>query len=220
MAANVLPVDPNSLITRTPLSGSQKVYAKGTIHPDIRVPMREVTCTNKEIVTLYDTSGIYTDPNVEIDVAKGLPTGDRSRWVDDRGDVESYQGRAVQPMDNGHRTSCLREEPAFLALTRTPKRAKEGQNVTQMHYARQGIITPEMEYVAIRENMRWAELRERYTHAERDKRLRGNPWGANLPQEVTPEFVRKEIAEGRAIIPANINHPELGAHDYWPETFL
>ena len=126
MAANVLPVDPNSLITRTPLTGSQKVYAKGTIHPNVQVPMREVTCTNKEIVTLYDTSGIYTDPTVEIDVAKGLPTSDRNDWVADRGDTESYDGRAVKPMDNGHRTSLLARGTSFPALTRKPRRAKEG----------------------------------------------------------------------------------------------
>jgi len=209
MAANALPVDPNSLITRTPLTGSKKVYAKGTIHPNIRVPMREITCTNEEIVTLYDTSGVYTDAEAKIDVALGLATKHRGEWTEHQSDTELYDGRAVKPMDNGHRTSLLARGSSFPALARKPRRAKAGKNVTQMHYARRGIITPEMEYVAIRENMRWTELRERYAHAERDKRLRGNPWGANLPQEVTPEFVRKEIAEGRAIIPANINHPEL-----------
>lgn len=209
MAANILPVDPNTLITRKPLSGSRKVYAEGSIHPDIRVPMREVTCTNKEIVTLYDTSGVYTDETVEIDVAQGLKRNHRAAWIEARDDTETYGGRAIQPMDNGHRNALMARGTSFPALARTPRKASSGKNVTQMHYARKGVITPEMEYVAIRENMRWAELRERYGNAARDKRLQGNPWGAKLPQEVTAEFVREEIAAGRAIIPANINHPEL-----------
>ena len=208
-------------LTREPLPASRKIYVEGS-QPGVRVPMREVSLTNGEAVTLYDCSGPYSDPTVEIDVTRGLPPV-REAAILARGDTESYPGRSIQAVDDGlkpderhdERMAALRQAAA--ALQRTPRRAKSGQNVTQMHYARQGIITPEMEYVAIRENQRRLELadgvgdwRTAYQQdAERETRLRGNPMGAMIPREITPEFVRAEVARGRAIIPANINHTEL-----------
>ncbi len=205
-------------LTREPLPASRKVYVQGS-HEGVRVPMREVSLTNGEAVTLYDCSGPYTDPNVTIDVTKGLPPV-REAAVVARGDTELYEGRRIQAVDDGlkegerhdERMAALRAAAA--GLQRTPRRAKAGRNVTQMHYARQGIVTPEMEFVALRENQRRIELlddwREKYgMDAEREARLRGNPMGAAIPQIITPEFVRDEVARGRAIIPANINHTEL-----------
>ncbi len=205
-------------LTREPLPASRKVYVEGS-HNGVRVPMREVSLTNGESVTLYDCSGPYTDPNVTIDVTKGLPPV-REAAVIARGDTESYEGRSVQAVDDGlkpderhdERMAALRAAAA--GLQRTPRRAKAGHNVTQMHYARKGIITPEMEFVALRENQRRLDLAEDWrskygVDAEREARLRGNPMGAMIPREITPEFVRDEVARGRAIIPANINHTEL-----------
>ncbi|MDE2077401.1 MAG: phosphomethylpyrimidine synthase ThiC [Burkholderiales bacterium] len=205
-------------LTREPLPASRKVYVQGS-HEGVRVPMREVSLTNGETVTLYDCSGPYTDPNVPIDVTKGLPPV-REAAVVARGDTELYEGRCIQAMDDGlkaderhdDRMAALRE--AAKGLQRQPRRAKAGHNVTQMHYARKGIITPEMEFVALRENQRRLDLaddwRSKYgVDAEREARLRGNPMGAMIPCEITPEFVRDEVARGRAIIPANINHTEL-----------
>jgi phosphomethylpyrimidine synthase len=200
------------------LPASRKVYVQGS-HAGVRVPMREVSLTNGECVTLYDCSGPYTDPNVEIDVTRGLPPV-REAAVVARGDTETYAGRNVLAMDDGlqpderhdARMAALRDAAA--SLQRTPRRAKVGHNVTQMHYARRGIITPEMEFVALRENQRRLDLAEDWRSqygldAEREARLRGNPMGAMIPREITPEFVRDEVARGRAVIPANINHTEL-----------
>ncbi|MBX5461463.1 MAG: phosphomethylpyrimidine synthase ThiC [Steroidobacteraceae bacterium] len=159
-----------------PLPASRKVYVPGSIHSDVRVPMRHIDVhpsARERGITVYDSSGPYTDPEARIDIARGLPPL-RKPWIERRGDVE-WNGRAL--------------------------RARAGRAVTQLAYARAGIITPEMEFVAIRENMGRARARER---AERD----GDSWGASIPDEVTPEFVRDEVARGRAIIPANINHPE------------
>ena len=208
-------------LTREPLPASRKIYVEGG-QAGVRVPMREVSLTNGEAITLYDCSGPYSDPSVEIDVTRGLPPV-REAAILARGDTESYQGRSIQAVDDGlkpderhdERMTALRA--AASALQRTPRRAKPGVNVTQMHYARKGIITPEMEYVAIRENQRRLEMadgvgdwRTAYSQdAERETRLRGNPMGAMIPREITPEFVRSEVARGRAIIPANINHTEL-----------
>ncbi len=205
-------------LTREPLPASRKVYVESS-HPGVRVPMREVSLTNGEAVTLYDCSGPYTDPNVTIDVTKGLPPV-REAAVVARGDTEQYEGRSIQAVDDGlkpderhdERMAALRAAAA--GLQRTPRRAKAGHNVTQMHYARKGIITPEMEFVALRENQRRLDLAEDWrskygVDAEREARLRGNPMGAMIPREITPEFVRDEVARGRAIIPANINHTEL-----------
>jgi len=198
------------IITRDPLPGSSKVYVSGKIHPHIRVPMRKITLSNDEELVVYDTSGVYTDPNVEIDVTKGIDPI-RQEWIKARGDVEPYEGRIIKPMDNGYNTD---EQLEFVTagskgLHRTPLRAKKGKNVTQLHYARQGIITPEMEYIAIRENQKLEWTKAYLADEERNGRLKGENFGANLPEEITPEFVRKEVAEGRAVIPLNINHPEV-----------
>ncbi|MBX6371078.1 MAG: phosphomethylpyrimidine synthase ThiC [Acidothermus sp.] len=158
--------------------GSRKTYLQGS-RPDIRVPMREVELTTGDRVVLYDTSGPYTDPTVQIDVRSGLPPL-RSRWIEERGDTEVYEGRPVRPIDNGWRDGdprANRNLDSVFTATRPPRRAKPGRRVTQMHYARRGIITPEMEFVALREG-------------------------------VSPEFVRDEIARGRAVLPSNVNHPE------------
>ena len=197
----------SAVITRDPLPASKKVYVKSPNADDVRVPMREISLTDGTSCTVYDCSGPYTDPNEEIDVHSGL--GDvRSKWVLDRGDTEEYEGREIKPEDNGHEDSDKAFQFYNEKLQRKPRRAKAGQNVSQMHYARKGIITREMEYIAVRENQAREALQNEFTTEERNKRLAGNPMGANL-QPITPEFVRKEIAEGRAIIPANINHTEL-----------
>jgi phosphomethylpyrimidine synthase len=200
----------NDILTTHPLPASKKIYLGGKIHPEIRVPLREITLTNGDKVTVYDTSGAYTDPNIEIDVVKGLPPI-RKDWITKRGDVEEYEGRIIDPKDNGYKNSTQMETAIAGAssLVRTPLKAKAGQNVSQMHYARKGIITPEMEFIAIRENQN-REMAAKYQNdPEREFRLRGETYGAQLPEFVTPEFVRKEVAEGRAVIPCNINHPEL-----------
>ncbi|UNT55394.1 phosphomethylpyrimidine synthase ThiC [Lysinibacillus capsici] len=166
--------------------GSKKVYVEGS-RPDILVPMREIALSpttgsfgNEENapIRVYDTSGPYTDPAYQVDITKGLPAL-RNAWIQERGDVEAYEGRSIKPEDNGFRRvdDPRIQENVFPELARKPLRAKKGKNVTQLHYARRGMITPEMEFVAIRENM-------------------------------DPEFVRSEIAAGRAIMPSNINHPE------------
>jgi phosphomethylpyrimidine synthase len=182
--------------------GSKKVYQSGVLWPDIRVPFREVAVhpsANEPALTLYDPSGPYTDPTVAIDIDKGL-SRTREPWVVSRGDVEIVENpREVKPEDNGFaKGEAL--APQFTALRRV-YRAKAGANVTQLEYARRGIITPEMEYVAIRENLR----RQQGDAFIRD----GEDFGAEIPDFCTPEFVRDEIARGRAIIPANINHTEL-----------
>ncbi len=194
-----------------PFPRSQKIYVQGS-RPDIRVPMREIsldvtpTDFGGEInapVTVYDTSGPYTDPNVTIDVRKGLADV-RSAWIEDRGDTEKLPGLTSefgQRRLNDAELSAMR-----FAHVRNPRRAKAGHNVSQMHYAKKGIITPEMEYVAIRENMKLAEAREAGLLGEQHA---GQSFGAAIPKEITPEFVRSEVARGRAIIPANINHTEL-----------
>ncbi len=194
-----------------PFPRSQKIYVQGS-RPDIRVPMREIsldvtpTDFGGEInapVTVYDTSGPYTDPNVQIDVRKGL-AGVRSAWIEERGDTEKLPGLTSE---FGQRRLNDAELTAMrFAHVRHPRRAKAGHNVSQMHYAKKGIITPEMEYVAIRENMKLAEAREAGLLVEQHA---GQSFGAAIPKEITPEFVRSEVARGRAIIPANINHTEL-----------
>ncbi|HEX2816987.1 MAG TPA: phosphomethylpyrimidine synthase ThiC, partial [Phenylobacterium sp.] len=182
--------------------GSKKVYQPGVLWPDIRVPFREVAVhpsANEPALTLYDPSGPYTDPTVAIDIEKGL-SKTREPWVVSRGDIEIVENpREVKPADNGFAKGA-RLAPQFTASRRV-YRAKAGANVTQLEYARRGLITPEMEYVAIRENLR---------RQESDPFIRdGEDFGASIPDFCTPEFVRDEIARGRAIIPANINHTEL-----------
>ena len=201
-------------LTREPFPASRKVYAPGVLHPQLRVPMREVALSNGESATLYDTSGPYTERETDIDVHRGLPTP-RTPWIEARGDTEVYPGRERRALDDGtkheereaQRIEALRAQAA--GLQRTPRRAKSGGNVTQMHYARKGIITPEMEYVAVRENGKREWAAEYLGDAEKSLRLRGNPMGAQIPEIMTPEFVRSEVVRGRAIIPANINHPEV-----------
>jgi phosphomethylpyrimidine synthase len=200
-------------LTRAPLPGSRKTHLTGTLHPTLRVPQREVALSNGDVVWLYDTSGPYTDPQATIDVTRGLPALRRD-WLEARDDTEAYAGRVVAEADDGagnaQRLAELRDQAA--GLQRTPRRARAGHNVTQMHYAKRGIVTPEMEFVALRENLRLQAAREAAReplHAEREARLRGNSLGAAIPAEITPEFVRAEVARGRAVIPANINHPEL-----------
>jgi phosphomethylpyrimidine synthase len=200
-------------ITREPFPASTKVHASGS-QPGVSVPMREIALTNGERVTVYDTSGPYTDPSANIDVRRGLPDL-RGPWVDARADTEAYDGRQRQALDDGARhderdaprIEALRAEAA--GLQRTPRRARSGHNVSQMHYARRGIVTPEMEFVALRENGKREWMREYLGDAEREARLRGNPMGLAMPEVITPEFVRDEVARGRAVIPANINHTEL-----------
>ena len=211
----------NMELSRDPISpNSKKVYVEGNLHKDIQVPFREIKLASTIIqnsagtepieekndpVLVYDTSGPYTDPDIEIDVRKGL-TPIRQQWILARGDVEAYSGRAEHPQDNGYKSEDqMKEIERFNRSNRSIYRAKPGQNVSQMHYAKKGMITPEMEYIAIRENQKRLSLMD---NAEREARLKGNSFGANLPSEITPEFVRDEIARGRAIIPANINHPE------------
>ncbi len=209
------PADLNALLTltRDPLPASRKVLHAGS-QPGVAVPMREIALTNGEAVTVYDTSGPYTDPQAQIDVRKGLPAL-RSQWIEARGDTEAYEGRLHHILDDGgklderdaERIEVLRREAA--ALQRQPRRASSGGNVTQMHYARQGIITPEMEFIALRENGKREWMAEYQGDLNREIRLKGNGLGAQIPKIITPEFVRDEVARGRAIIPANINHPEI-----------
>ncbi|MQP65705.1 phosphomethylpyrimidine synthase ThiC [Niveispirillum sp. SYP-B3756] len=190
-------------VTTGPLPASRKVHVPGTLFPDIRVAMREIDLSpsaNEAPVRAYDPSGPYSDPTVKTDIRKGLAELRRA-WIEGRGDVEAYAGREVKPEDNGLRVGQESPVPLFDRAARQPLRAKPGRNVSQMHYAKAGIITPEMEYVAIRENLGRAKLAQQ---AARD----GEDFGASIPDYVTPEFVRDEIARGRAIIPNNINHPE------------
>jgi len=198
----------NSYDAEQPFPNSRKVYIEGS-RPDIRVPMREVTLSPTETsegieenhpILIYDTSGPYTDPEIEIDLKKGVPAI-RAAWIDERDDTEELSGLSSD-YGRERRDNEKLDSLRFTHL-RKPRAAKAGKNVSQMHYARQGIITPEMEYVAIRENQRREHLREI------TKQHPGQSWGASIPHVITAEFVRDEIARGRAIIPANINHPEV-----------
>jgi len=189
------------------LPASKKVYVEGS-RPDIQVPFREISLTETPTglggeynppVMVYDTSGVYTDPNVQIDLNKGLPSV-RQTWIEARNDTDVLSSLSS---DFGQaRLKDIRTAEIRFAHIQNPRRAKAGKNVTQMHYAKQGIITPEMEYIAIRENQRQGEGVDMRQHA-------GQNFGAQNLREITPEFVRQEIAAGRAIIPANINHPEI-----------
>jgi phosphomethylpyrimidine synthase len=202
----------SSGITTLPLPNSTKRYLKGMLYPDISVPVREIiqspsrafgqlTETENLPVTLYDTSGPYTDPDVAVVVEKGLlPI--RSQWIENRHDTMA-QEKSIDVMASPKNSRLVP------SLQRTARKALSGKNVSQMHYARQGIITPEMEYIAIRENMKHIDAEHSLSTPERQSRLKGHGFGAVIPDIITPEFVRQEIAEGRAIIPANINHPEL-----------
>jgi phosphomethylpyrimidine synthase len=200
-------------VTR-PFYKSRKIYVEGS-RPDIRVPMREISqnetaashgAEENPSIPVYDTSGPFTDPEQKIDLMQGMPDL-RSRWIEERGDSKSLDGPTSE-------YGRARQDDSALAHLRfehirAPRRAKPGRNVTQMHYARQGIITPEMEFVAIRENCKLQELRADSRYAKLLRQHAGQAFGATIPDEITPEFVRAELAAGRAIIPANINHPEL-----------
>jgi phosphomethylpyrimidine synthase len=197
---------------RAPFPGSHKTHLPGAL-PGVAAPMREITLTNGERVSVYDTSGPYTDPAASIDVRRGLAPV-RAGWIAARGDCEPYAGRDVTAEDDGRHGGAIDPRLAELraqaaGLQRTPQRARAGTNVTQMHYARRGIVTPEMEFVALRENGRREWMREHLGDAARESRLAGNALGTRMPEVITPEFVRSEVARGRAVIPANINHPEL-----------
>ncbi len=200
-------------VTR-PFRNSRKVYVTGS-RPDIRVGMREIDQDNTpdsmgfEInppIPVYDTSGAFSDPDIEVDLMKGMPDI-RGNWIKERNDTEQLDGPTSEfgtERQNNPELASLRFEHIS-----NPRRALPGKNVSQMHYARQGIITPEMEYVAIRENQKLTELRKDPAYKKFLKQHPGESFGANLPDEMTAEFVRSEIAAGRAIIPANINHPEV-----------
>ncbi|MDB5736803.1 MAG: phosphomethylpyrimidine synthase, partial [Sphingomonas bacterium] len=194
-----IPARTEMKVTTGPIRGSRKIH----VGP-LRVAMREIALepsANEAPLRVYDTSGPYSDPAQRIDIMAGLPEL-RAEWIRARGDVEEYDARETRPEDNGQlgpdRSGGV---PPFPCVRKRVLRARESHNLSQMHYARRGIITPEMEYVAIRENMGRAALKEKLI---RD----GEDFGASIPDYVTPEFVRDEVARGRAIIPNNVNHPE------------
>lgn len=193
-------------LTLGPLPASKKVYIQSEKFADVKVAMRQIQLSEKSETknfTVYDPSGVYTDQNFldKIDLNQGLPKL-REQWILERGDVEAYTGRPVKPEDNGITAAGAKSSvPEFDLSNFKPLRAKDGKNPTQLAYARAGIITKEMEYVAIRENM----TREKMAAAAN---ISGEKFGAKIPKFITPEFVRDEIASGRAIIPNNINHPE------------
>ena len=243
-ATNSSPVESPS---QEPLPNSSRVYVAGTLHPDIRVPMREITLSptrgfdgksiENQPVRVYDTSGPWGDPAFQGSAEQGLPPL-RSDWVLRRADVSEYEGREVKPQDNGYLSrqhaeyaslaerNRLVEFPGLRGQRRRPLRASAGHPVTQLWYARQGIITPEMEFIAIRESMRESKMSDQKADIirnELDKQHAGSSQASEsqytpsifrrfpqrIPREITAEFVRSEVAAGRAIIPANINHPEL-----------
>ena len=229
------------------LPASKKIFVEGTIHPDVRVPMREIevsdtksytgAVTKNESVRVYDCSGPWGDPAFTGTSDEGLPAL-RAEWIRARGDVEEYEGRAPKPQDDGYLSekhaeyaskaekNRLVEFPGLTAQRRRTLRAKPGKVVTQLAYAKAGIITPEMEFIAIRENMGRAKISDMARDIVRndlDKQHAGSAQLASspytpsifrrfpqrIPAQITPEFVRSEVASGRAIIPSNINHPEL-----------
>jgi phosphomethylpyrimidine synthase len=223
---------------------SRKVYVAGQLHPDINVPFREISLAPtktmsgeievNEPVRVYDTSGPWGDADQQVDATQGLPPL-RTKWIRDRGDVEEIAGRRVEPIDDGYLSTAHAEHSAQrngmtngsngdglstlnsqLLTRRKPLRARNGRAVTQLYYAREGIITPEMEFIAIRENAGRASLQSEIGNLKSaidrnslGHQHRGESFGANIPREITPDFVRVEVARGRAIIPSNINHPEL-----------
>jgi phosphomethylpyrimidine synthase len=205
MASTTVPprVDRSTLeVTTGPLPGSRKIQVESERRPGLTVAMREVTLSNGERVALYDTSGPYTDPGYQVDLRRGLPPL-RLPWILERDDVERYRGREVRPVDDGRGQERRIDLPPCPAAKAEPLRARPDRNVTQMHYARQGVVTPEMEYVAVRENQRRQAVLSRHAGLSRG----GESHGARLAM-IDGEFVRREVAAGRAIIPANVNHPE------------
>jgi len=198
---NVISRPQKLTVTSGPLPASRKIHVPSLTHPDVRVAMREIEVAGgkEPPVIVYDTSGPYSDPAVTTDITLGLGAL-RQGWITGRGDVEEISGRSARPEDDGLKQGEVSDVPQFDRAGRKPLRAKGKTAVTQLAYARAGIITPEMEYVAIREN--------RGRAAAAQEKRDGESFGAAIPEFVTPEFVRDEIARGRAIIPANINHPE------------
>ncbi|KJD31711.1 thiamine biosynthesis protein ThiC [Tamlana nanhaiensis] len=197
-------------VTRSPFPNSKKIYLPGSIHPEIQVAMREIELsdtkdsmtgklTPNQPVTVYDTSGAYTDPDKDINIHNGLERI-REPWINQRNDVETLNEFTSKYCNERLNDTSL--DHLRFNLKHKPKRAKKGKNVTQLHYAKQGVITPEMEYIAIRENQRIDEI------TEIAKQHKGEDFGASIPKKITPEFVRSEVARGRAVIPNNINHPE------------
>ncbi len=229
-----------------PLPASKRIYITGSLYSSVRVPMREVrlsptkkidgTLEKNEPVRLYDCSGPWGDPDFHGEVTEGL-SALRETWIQERGDVEAYEGRLIKPLDNGYlseqhasdanhaKRNRLVEFPGLASRKRQPLRASKAHPVTQLWYARQGIITPEMEFVAIRENQGLEQLCESSQKSSNDLKHRHlgsqensaseytpsifRRFPQRIPKRITPEFVRDEVAAGRAIIPANINHPEL-----------
>ena len=237
-------INPETMeVTTGALPASRKIYVEGSDRlAGVKVAMREIALTDncEPALPVYDTSGPYTDESAEIDIFKGLPAL-RAQWIEARGDVERYDGRAVKPEDNGYSVVSRQSSVAssgqeaaslvaegvrpnaedsspkrgrnkiieFPHVPEKPLRGKDGASVTQIAYAKRGIITPEMEYIAIRENTKLQEYKAQAEALQRpDNQHAPNAFGAHIPNEITPEFVRDEVARGRAIIPANINHPE------------
>ena len=207
------PATPLSSDATVPFPNSHKIYVAGR-RADIRVGMREVSLSDTPTrqgpeknppITVYDTSGPYTDPSAHIDLRAGLAAL-RARWIEERGDTIQLDG----PSSEYGRARARDPKLASLRFEhiRDPRRAKAGANVSQMHYARLGQVTPEMEYIAIRESIRLEEFRKDPRYAKLLRQHRGQSFGASIPEEITPEFVRAEVARGRAIVPNNINHPE------------
>ncbi len=192
-------------VTTGPIAGSRKIYARPDAAPELKVPLREIVLdasSGEPPLPVYDPSGPYTDPDATIDVERGLPPA-REKWVRERGGVEDYDGRPIQPVDNGNVTG--KHLARNFANTLRPLRGLAGKPLTQLEWARLGVITKEMIYIAERENLGRKKMLETAQAAHDD----GESFGASVPLFVTPEFVRDEVARGRAIIPANINHAEL-----------
>ncbi len=192
-----IPTD--NVLSVAPFPASKKIYAQGK-NPEVKVALREIQLedASRETFVVYDTSGPYTDPKETIDIRKGLKPL-RHQWILERGDVEPLS--KISSLYGQSRLEDSNLNPIRFPNLKKPYRAKQGGNVTQMYYAKRGIITPEMEYIAIRENQRISDFKNL-------KRHKGENFGAQIPDQITPEFVRQEVARGRAIIPANINHPE------------
>ncbi len=199
----------------TAFPASERIYIQGKIHPLVRVPLREISTKDGARVRVYDTRGPWADPAQSCDVREGLPPL-RLQWILNRGDTVEYEGREVQPQDNGYLSFKHADQAqgrvrweSFSGLKRRPRKAISG-SVTQLAYARKGIITPEMEFIAIRENLGREQAYQAATDNRSNVRFQhaGESFGASIPKYITPEFVRDEIARGRAIIPSNINHPE------------
>jgi phosphomethylpyrimidine synthase len=206
----------NSVYLDTAFPASERIYSPGKLHASVRVPLREISTKDGARVRVYDTRGPWGEPAATCDVQQGLPPL-RLQWILDRGDTVEYEGREVRPEDNGYLSFKHAAESqgrvrhqSFPGLKRNPRKGANGAAVTQLAYARRGIITPEMEFIAIRENLGREQAFESAGSDRSSIRFQhsGESFGAAIPKYITPEFVRDEVARGRAIIPANVNHPE------------